>query len=70
MARRGGRAKGQGNIPALEKIRQNRHKLEKLLLDKALGGDVEAIKACIELLDKQDEGDDEGPPEEGEEDTS
>lgn len=54
MPRIGGRQKGVGNIPALEKIKANRQRLEKMLLDKALSGDVQAIKACIELLDSQD----------------
>lgn len=57
--RQGGRQAGTGNIPPLEKIRANRTKLEKMLLDKALAGDVDAIKACLELIDEGDkvEGD-------------
>lgn len=51
--RRGGRSQGTGNKPALEKIRANKHRLEKLLLDKALTGDVQAIKACLELIDEE-----------------
>ena len=53
MARQGGRQKGSPNISPLEKIKQNRHRLEKMLLDKALAGDVQAIQACLELLDGQ-----------------
>ena len=54
-ARKGGRQKGTGNVPPLEKIKANKHKLEKMLLDKALAGDVEAIKACLELVGDEDE---------------
>lgn len=53
VMRVGGRQRGTTNIPALEKIRLNRHRLEKILLDKALSGDVAAIQACIELLDRE-----------------
>jgi hypothetical protein len=55
MSRIGGRTKGQGNVPTLLKIRENRQRLEKILLDKALAGDVHAIRACIELLDRRGE---------------
>lgn len=48
--RKGGRQKGTGNIEALQKIKQNKNRLEKMLLEKALTGDVEAIKACLELI--------------------
>lgn len=61
MTRIAGRQKGTGNLPALERIKQNRPKLEKMLLEKALGGDVAAIKACIELIDAQEERTDTGP---------
>lgn len=61
VTRRGGREPGVPNKPALDKIRANRHKLEKILLDKALTGDVHAIKVCLELLD--DETAVEGDPE-------
>lgn len=54
VTRRGGRQPGVANKPALERIRANRHRLEKMLLDKALTGDVHAIKACLELIDEGD----------------
>lgn len=55
MARIGGRQKGVGNVPPLDRIKANRAKLEKMLLDKALAGDVAAIQACLELLDARDD---------------
>ena len=58
---RPGRQKGTPNKPPLQRIKENRGKLERLLLDKALAGDVDAIKACLELIDDQvepGEGDD------------
>lgn len=64
------RPKGSGNIPSLDKIRANRNKLEKILLDKALAGDIDAIRTCIELLDKDDQKVDGDSSEEDEEDTS
>lgn len=48
------RARGTPNKPALEKIRANRDRFEKMLLEKALAGDVVAIKSCLELLAQQD----------------
>lgn len=55
MARLGGRQRGVGNLASLEKIKQHQSKLEKMLLDKALSGDVEAITSCLRLIAEQEE---------------
>ena len=61
-----GRQRGTPNKPPLMRIKENRGKLERLLLDKALAGDVEAIKACLELIDSEEEnGDEQNTPKEG-----
>lgn len=44
------RTKGSKNVTALEKIRANRDKLEKMLLDRAMAGDPVAIGECLKLL--------------------
>ena len=46
----GGRQKGTGNVPPLDRIKMNQTKLEKLLLEKALKGDIQAIETCLRLI--------------------
>lgn len=45
--------KGIPNRPVIERIKQSKAKLEKMLLEKALDGDVEAIKECLRILEKE-----------------
>ena len=44
------RIKGSKNLTALDKIRANRDRLEKMLLERAMGGDPVAIGECLRLL--------------------
>lgn len=62
----GGRPRGAGNKPVLDKIRDNKAKLEKLLLDRALGGDIQAIEACLRRIEEAEEEEEEAAEEEGE----
>ena len=54
-ARFGGRQKGTKNIPPLDRIKMNQTKLEKILLEKALGGDIQAIETCLRLIAEAEE---------------
>lgn len=54
-SRRGGRTKGTSNKDPLDKIRENQSRLEKILLDKALTGDVQAIEVCLRRIAEMDE---------------
>lgn len=47
------RPKGASTAPILERIKAHKEKLEKTLLDRALGGDVQAIEACLRLIKEQ-----------------
>ena len=55
MARLGGRQRGTSNTPAIEHIRRNQGRLEKILLDRALAGDIQAIDVCLRRIDEQAE---------------
>jgi len=46
----GGRQAGTKNVPPLDKIRANQSKLEKILLDRALAGDIQAIDVCLKRI--------------------
>lgn len=50
MSRLGGRQTGTRNMPALDRIKSNKARLEKLLLDQALAGDTQAIEACLRRI--------------------
>lgn len=55
MARIGGRQKGVGNTATLDKLRQHQSKLEKILLDRALAGDIQAIEVCLKRITEMED---------------
>ena len=50
MTKLGGRQAGTRNKPLLERIKANQSRLEKILLDRALAGDSQAIEACLRRI--------------------
>ena len=52
----GGRPKGAKNIPIDEIIRRNRDKLKRRVYLKALGGDIHAIKLCLQIIGELSNG--------------